>query len=183
LIKHHSFDAVIFEDYDKGLITEHLIKAVTQAFSMTGVPVCVDPKKRNFSSYHGVDLFKPNLKEIKEGLKIQVDPKNPDSLREADQKLREVLDHRISLITLSEEGVFVSDSNTQSKIPAHLRTITDVSGAGDTVISVATLCMAAGLDKEVMAEWSNLAGGLTCEKVGVVPVDKDQLIQEILRIS
>lgn len=183
LMNQEEFDAVIFEDYDKGLITEELIAEITQQCFGKKIPVAVDPKKRNFVHYKGVDLFKPNLKEIKEGLKIQVNPKDRESLRSADQLLRKVLNHKASLITLSEEGVYVSDSISDNKITAHHRNITDVSGAGDTVISVATLCLAAGISKDALAAFSNLAGGLACEKVGVVPVDKQQLLAEILRLS
>jgi bifunctional ADP-heptose synthase (sugar kinase/adenylyltransferase) len=88
------------------------------------------------------------------------------------------LGNEITFVTLSEHGVFIKDSKTQHLIPAHLRNITDVSGAGDTVISVATLCLTAGLSIHSIASISNLAGGLVCEISGVVSIDPLKLISE-----
>jgi bifunctional ADP-heptose synthase (sugar kinase/adenylyltransferase) len=78
--------------------------------------------------------------------------------------------------------VFIKKNNAQHYIAAHVRNIADVSGAGDTVISVATLCLVAGASLEMIAEISNIAGGLVCEKSGVVSIDRDQLLQETERL-
>ena len=176
------FDAVIFEDYDKGFLSERIIAELVAMCKSAGIKTAVDPKKRNFRYYRNVTLFKPNLKEIKEGLNIAVSGSNIASLEQADQELRKALQHENTLLTLSENGVYYSSNGISGKHEAHFRQIVDVSGAGDTVISVATLCMAAGLSMEQTAQWSNIAGGLACERVGVVPVNRGQLREEIVRL-
>ncbi len=174
-------DALVFEDYDKGVIDEELIEFAVQKCKENNIPVSVDPKKRNFLAYKEVDLFKPNLKEIKEGLNIDIIPGDLESLKKASQQLRKVLSHKMTLLTLSEYGMFY-DGNTSDIIPAHRREIADVSGAGDTVISIATCCLALDLPESLLAELSNLGGGLVCEHVGVVPIEKDTLLEEAIHI-
>ena len=172
-------DALIFEDYNKGVLTHRVITELISYAKEKGVKTTVDPKKDNFLSYRGVNLFKPNLKEIKEGLDVNIDVVNhPNSLVDGAKKLRETLDHELTLITLSEHGVFIENGSTWKIIPAHLREITDVSGAGDTVIAVATLCLIAGLTPTEIASIANLSGGLVCEHSGVVSVDKAALLNE-----
>jgi len=144
------------------------------------IPTTVDPKKRNFLDYKNVTLFKPNLKELKEGLNIEIDAKKISEIKKAIQLLNKNLNSLITLITLSENGIYSYSKNQQLHIPAHIRTIADVSGAGDTVISVAALCLALKQDEETIAKIANLAGGLVCEKVGVVPIDKKILLSESL---
>ena len=180
LLDSHSFDAIVFEDYDKGVISEELISFVVREAELRRIPVAADPKKRNFRFYRNIDLFKPNLKEVEGGLKVDVNPKSESSLTAAHKGLRALLNHKISLITLSESGIFAGSGQQHFMIPAQVRTINDVSGAGDTVISIAVLCLAAGTDVETMAWLSNLAGGSVCEKVGVVPVDAQQLETEAI---
>ena len=180
LLETGNFKAVIFEDYDKGLISESLIKTVVEYCNKNEIVVTADPKKRNFLAYNGVDLFKPNLKEIREGLKILVDPSSDESLKLADNQLRFSLNHRYSLITLSEHGLVYSNGQEFARIPAEEIHIADVSGAGDTVISIATLCLAAGIDMKSAAQISNLAGASVCERVGVVPVDATELFDKAL---
>lgn len=176
ILRSDRFDVIIFEDYDKGLISQYLIELVVSLAKELNILVAVDPKKRNFLSYKNVDLFKPNLKEIKEGLKMVVDPKSLDSLIAADSKLREELNHTWSLITLSEYGMFASNGNEFSQTPSRPIIISDVSGAGDTVISTAALCLAAGADIETSSFLANLAGASVCEKPGVVSVDATFLL-------
>lgn len=169
---------IIFEDYDKGVITPALIDKITALAKKHNVPTVVDPKKRNFSAYRNVTLFKPNLKELKEGVGADISAKDMDSLRKTVEVLRKKQDIDIALITLSEHGVYVNSDTEKKLIPAHIRNISDVSGAGDTVVSVAALCCAVGLSPEYTAILSNLAGGQVCEKTGVVPVNKEQLLEE-----
>ena len=179
IIADHRIDAIIFEDYDKGLITEELIDKTVKLSKEMGIITVVDPKKRNFHAYKGVQLFKPNLKELKEGLKIEVDPLNIEQVEQAVNRLKKQLGAKTVMLTLSEHGVYVSSENGNNHILAHKRTIADVSGAGDTVIATAALCLAAGLNEFKTAEIANLAGGLVCEHVGVVPIDKARLLREI----
>ncbi len=169
---------VIFEDYDKGVITPKIIKAVVALAKSKGIPTVVDPKKRNFLHYDGVTLFKPNLKELREGLKVEVDAHDQSSVNQAVEQVKKKLNVEGVMLTLSEHGVFIDYQNQTLKLEAHKRAIADVSGAGDTVISVAALCVALQLAPEKIAGLSNLGGGLVCQQVGVVPVDRDELLHE-----
>ncbi|MDB4534729.1 bifunctional ADP-heptose synthase [Vicingaceae bacterium] len=180
LIDNQKIDVVIFQDYDKGVITESLIEQIISICNTKNIPTAVDPKKRNFGSYKNATLFKPNLKELKEGLNIDVDPSKSKDVEAAIDQLNSEQKNKINFITLSEYGVLIKDDSTKKQIPAHIRSIADVSGAGDTVISVASLCLALNQDISIIAEIANLAGGLVCESVGVVPVDKDQLLSEAI---
>lgn len=171
-------DVVIFEDYDKGVITPSLIEQIVAEANKLGKKVAVDPKKRNFLNYNGVDLFKPNLKELREGFKKDVDPADKASFETAIKELMSNMNLKNIMVTLSERGVMISDGEQFDYIPAHIRKIADVSGAGDTVISVASLCLALGLSNKEIAGIANLAGGLVCEEIGVVPVKKELLQKE-----
>ncbi|HYH56698.1 MAG TPA: bifunctional ADP-heptose synthase [Anseongella sp.] len=181
MLRERAVSVIIFEDYDKGVITPELIRQVTGWARERNIPVVVDPKKRNFLEYRNCTLFKPNLKELREGLKTELDIKDPAAILRAAQTLREKLDAELVMVTLSEAGILITGDEGQTVIPAHVRKINDVSGAGDTVVSVAALGLAAGLPPISFTELANLAGGLVCEKVGVVPVDKEQLLAEVLK--
>ena len=174
---------VVLEDYNKGVLTERVIQGVIDEAKKHGVPVAVDPKKKNFFAYRGVDLFKPNVKELREGLKIDLRGGDIPGVRNAVAQLEERMDNKASLITLSEHGVYVHAVSEEHILPAHQRKIVDVSGAGDSVIAVAALCLAQGLPWRVLAGWANLAGGLVCEHVGVVPVDRAMLLAEAERLA
>lgn len=169
---------LIFEDYNKGVLTASVIAKVIALCKQYKVLTTVDPKRKNFFAYHGVDIFKPNLKEVKEGLNILFEEVSVDTLNEVHRKLQEQLQHNISFITLSEKGVFYQDDNSSRIIPSHLRNIADVSGAGDTVIAVASLIYAATGRVDLMAEVANIAGGLVCEEVGTAAINRDRLLQE-----
>jgi len=183
LIKSMNISVIIFEDYDKGVIKQDLIESIVSVANEKKIPVVVDPKKRNFLAYKNVQLFKPNVKELKEGLKVEFDHYNHSSLIDAANKLKSTLNADMVMITLSEQGILLLN-NEQAKIsPAHIRSISDVSGAGDTVISVAALGLAAGMTPIEFSELANLAGGLVCEKVGVVPIDKNELLNEAILLE
>ena len=175
ILDQQKIDVVIFEDYDKGVITSRLIREVVSKANEKGIPTTVDPKKRNFLSFENVTLFKPNLKEIREGLNIGINPESESDLKHAFYSLQKRLNCQYALITLSEHGMYISGSDHHAIIPAHVRNIADVSGAGDTVISVASLCLACDTDVVFATQMANLAGGLVCEKVGVVPINSNQL--------
>lgn len=169
---------VIFEDYNKGVLTESLIHSIIAICKAQGIVTAVDPKRKNFFAYKEADIFKPNLKEVKEGLNLLLEDVNQVELNNIHQQLHKVLNHKISLITLSEKGVFIADERTCRIIPSHMRNITDVSGAGDTVIAVAALVYAATKDVLLAASVANLAGGLVCEEVGTVAINAVKLLQE-----
>jgi D-glycero-beta-D-manno-heptose-7-phosphate kinase len=182
LIDQQKPDVVVFEDYDKGVLNEALIKKIVTVCKSKNIPTAVDPKKKNFTAYHGVSLFKPNLAELKSGLKIDIDKTDGTQLKKVTQEFQEQQEIEMLMVTLSEAGVFYNKGNDSAIIPAHIRNISDVSGAGDTVISVASLCLALHLKPSIIAALANLAGGLVCEKVGVVPIDKLQLQDEAIHL-
>jgi rfaE bifunctional protein kinase chain/domain len=173
---------VIFEDYDKGVITESLIKSVTNKANQLGIPTVVDPKKRNFNYYNNVTLFKPNLKELREGINTHFSLQNKTEFEQICQNLMLKMNIKYLFVTLSENGVMITNGREFNYVPAHLRKIADVSGAGDTVISVASLCLALNMSMEQVAVISNLAGGLVCEEVGVIPINIEKLSAEYFEL-
>jgi rfaE bifunctional protein kinase chain/domain len=184
VLEQEEIHAIIFQDYNKGILTAGMITGISEKAREMNIPMAVDPKRKNFTAYKHVALFKPNLKELREGLNRDLDSEIKGDLEAAVSTLHKEQDIRIIMTTLSEAGVFVSSKDsgnkiTQRVIPAHVRSIADVSGAGDTVISVAALCLAAGLDPFDIAAVANLAGGIVCEEVGVVPIDREKLLTEV----
>ena len=131
-------------------------------------------------------MFKPNLKELQEATNSHFEKKDIQSLKLTVEKLQKQLNVKKIFTTLSEQGVFISENSNGDfnsvLIPAHIRSIADVSGAGDTVISVASLCLALNADNKILAELSNLAGGLVCEELGVIPINKEKLLKETIKI-
>lgn len=169
---------VILEDYNKGVLTRNVIHEVIRLCKDYGVLTAVDPKRKNFFEYKGVDIFKPNLKEVKEGLNLLLEEVDKKALENIHFALHELLEHRISFITLSEKGVFFQEECKNALIPSHLRNIADVSGAGDTVIAVAALVYAASKNIYLTAEIANIAGGLVCETVGTASIQREMLLHE-----
>lgn len=183
IIESKKIDVIIFEDYDKGVLNEAVIEGIVSFANKHKIPTSVDPKKKNFLAYKNVSLFKPNLHELKSGLKIDLEQADAARINTAVLPFREKNKIDTIIVTLSEAGVFYCNDGKSEIIPAHIRNISDVSGAGDTVISVASLCLALGLTPYFTAALANLAGGLVCEKVGVVPIDKQQLLVEAAGLS
>jgi len=173
---------IILEDYNKGVLTPKVIAAVIAHCNEKGIPTAVDPKQKNFLAYQGCTIFKPNLKEVKEGLKIEIPSINTANLTSVHEALKANLQHAISFITLSEHGVYFGNEATHKLIPTHIRNIADVSGAGDTVIAVASLTYASTKNMELAAELANIAGGLVCELVGTAPIDKKTLEAEVKKL-
>jgi D-glycero-beta-D-manno-heptose-7-phosphate kinase len=182
LMSKFKIDAVIFEDYDKGVITPTIISKTLALAKEKGILVTADPKKRNFCNYNGIDLFTPNLKEVADGLRIDNPRGNLTAIEKAATELQEAQNIGCLLVTLAEMGIYFRCETMGSLVPAEIRDIADVSGAGDTVISVATTCMVAGAGPEITTIVANLAGGLVCEKVGVVPINKKLLLKETLEL-
>ena len=175
-------DMVILEDYNKGVLTENVIKKIIALCKQHQILTAVDPKRKNFFAYQGVDIFKPNLKEVKDGLNTTREEINISVLKDMHLLLQAKLNHRISLITLSEKGVFYEQDNDAAIIPTHIRSIADVSGAGDTVIAIAALVFAVTGDAKLMAEMANIAGGLVCEEVGTVAISKAKFFDECIKL-
>ena len=183
IINHDKIDVIIFEDYNKGLINTKLISKVVELSKSKNIPTCVDPKKKNFNSYKGVSLFKPNIKELREGIKLDNYVENINEIQRAVSSYRVKQKIETVLVTLAEKGVITNSRKVKEHLPAHIRSIADVSGAGDTVISVASLCRALECSDILTAAISNLSGGLVCEQIGVVPVNKEQLLEEALKLE
>ena len=173
-------DILIFEDYNKGLLSELIIEKIITHCKHVGVFVAVDPKQKHFFSYQNVDLFKPNLKEVKDALNIEINNINLSVLKQVHSQLQQKLNHQTTLITLSEKGVFSQKDKESYLFPAHIRKIADVSGAGDTVIAVASILLFLSKNISFAAQVSNLAGGLVCEEPGVDRINKEKLIKETL---
>lgn len=177
IIQSNKIDVILFQDYNKGVLSQEVINQLSSFAKKQNIKTSVDPKDKNFWSFKDVSLFKPNLSEIKAQLPFDIGYDIKD-LDKADAFIRNKLNHNISLITLSEHGVYVSDGKNSVICPTQARSIVDVCGAGDTVISIASLSICKDIDLENIGLLSNLAGGQVCEKVGVVPVNKDQLKTE-----
>ena len=179
-IDNHKIDGIIFEDYDKGLLNEDIINKIVAIAKKNNIITTVDPKKQNFFNYKNISVFKPNLKELNEGLKIELNATDFEQIHQAAQSFCQKQGINTLIITLSEHGILVSEKNKFTIIPAEKRDIADVSGAGDTVISTLTTFYATGMPITDAARLANLAGGMVCEKVGVVPIDHNQLLDEAL---
>lgn len=174
-------DVIILQDYNKGVLTPLVIEGVIASANKKGIPTIVDPKKQNFSSYKNCTIFKPNLAEIKAGMNIDFDADNVDEIESASTELRNKLNAKGILLTLSERGIAINSEERFKHTPAFKRNIIDVSGAGDTVISVASLCLATNMDLVDLSVLSTLAGGIVCEEVGVVPINKEKLLTEAIK--
>mgnify|MGYP006075507125 CR=1 FL=1 len=175
-------DVLILQDYNKGLLSPTLITKVIQLCKEHNVPTVVDPKFNNFFEYQGVTLFKPNKKELTQAENI-TEKLGLEQIKNVASIVREKLGAERVMTTLSEDGILIDTAEETVHKPAHPRKIVDVSGAGDSVLSVAALCVAAGVSNELTAALSNLAGGIVCEQVGVVPIDKDVLFREASELT
>ena len=171
-------DVIIFEDYDKGVLNDSLIQAVISMAKENNIPTVVDPKRKNFFAYKGATLFKPNLHELRDGLGLMPTDFDADHLADTVRKFKVSQEFTGVFVTLSERGVYIDFENDQQLIPAHIRQISDVSGAGDTVISIAACVLALGGSTEQIASLANLGGGLVCESLGVVPINLALLRKE-----
>ena len=171
-------DVIIFEDYDKGVLNDYLIQSVISMAKEDNIPTVVDPKRKNFFAYKGATLFKPNLHELRDGLGLMPMDFDVDHLAETVRKFKVSQEFTGVFVTLSERGVYIDFENDQQLIPAHIRQISDVSGAGDTVISIAACVLALGGSTEQIASLANLGGGLVCESLGVVPINLALLSKE-----
>ncbi|MFL2574657.1 MAG: bifunctional heptose 7-phosphate kinase/heptose 1-phosphate adenyltransferase [Flavobacteriales bacterium] len=178
----HNIDAIILQDYNKGVLTETIIEKIISLANSKNIPTVVDPKKQNFLSYKQCTLFKPNLKEINEGLNTNPDINNFSEIEEATSKLRNIISAKAILLTLSNKGIFLNTRSGSKIKESTTSNVIDVSGAGDTVVSVAAMCLACNIDFEELAILSNIAGGIVCEKVGVVPITNKELLDRAKKL-
>lgn len=170
--------AIVLQDYEKGYFNPHNIPSILSLCEQYKVPVAVDPKKDQFWLFQGVDLFKPNLKELSEALGRKISLEG-DDLRTACQEARDRLGCRILMVTLGDQGVAVLDEHGFFRQEGHPRNVVDVCGAGDSVIAAAACALALGLGSEDMAALANLCGGLACERSGTHPVTLAQIHESL----
>jgi D-glycero-beta-D-manno-heptose-7-phosphate kinase len=176
-----NIDVIILQDYNKGVLTSEVIEGVIRSANKKGIVTIVDPKKQNFNSYKNCTIFKPNLAEIKAGMNIDFNADNVSEIEKASTELRILLNAKAILLTLSERGICINSADGFKHTPAFKRDIIDVSGAGDTVIAVASLCLASGIKYTDLSVLSTLAGGIVCEEVGVMPINKEKLLSEAIK--
>ncbi len=173
-----SIDAVVLEDYNKGLLSTTLIKRIIASAKTKGVPVLVDPKHLNFFTYKESTLFKPNLSEMATSLGMVLQNNN-EAVEEGCRQLQEKIQAETIIVTRSDKGMTIFDG-TFTHIPATSLEVADVSGAGDTVIGVLALGLAAGTDIVTNAIIANLAAATVCQEVGAVPVRPEKLLKACL---
>lgn len=170
--------AIIFEDYDKGVISQELISKIMLHANTNNIPVFVDPKLNNFFLYKGTTLFKPNKKEAAEALQVNIN--NLDDVKEAGKKLIQRLECQNVLITLGSKGMMLINKNNDTiHIPAKAKRVADVSGAGDTVIATLTAAFCGGACMETAAELANYASGIAVVEPGIVAIKKETLLSKI----
>lgn len=163
----HEADALVLEDYNKGVLTPSLIRPAIDAARARGIPIVVDPKYQNFFSFKGATLFKPNRRELADALGAAVDLAEPRALHEA--VTRTGVDYL--LLTLGAEGMLlVGEGGTRQQIASQAREVFDMSGAGDTVTAWAAAALAGGASMLDAAMVANLAAGIEVSKAGVATV-------------
>tara|TARA_B100001250_G_scaffold184974_1_gene159079 strand:- start:2427 stop:3404 length:978 start_codon:yes stop_codon:yes gene_type:complete len=165
-------DAIIIEDYNKGLLVKNCIVAILDIAAKHNLPVYVDPKRDNFFIYNKIRLFKPNMFEFDSMINLDKQNKN---FEELGKQLREKIDAEILMVTRGEEGVTLFTDNNVQTIGTKARKVHDVSGAGDTAISTFVLSDLSGASIQESAMISNYAAGRVCEEVGVVPISLEMI--------
>jgi rfaE bifunctional protein kinase chain/domain len=167
-------DALVFEDYNKGVLTPLVIApAMTQA-KARNIPVVVDPKYKNFFAYGGATIFKPNRRELESALGAAVDIEHPEALPEALKRLG--VEH--ILLTLGEEGMaLIAADGEVGRVPTTAREVYDVVGAGDTVTAYLATMLAAGATPAEAAVIANFAAGVEVGKLGAATVTVDEVIE------
>lgn len=173
-LRNGSVDLLLLQDYNKGVLTPNTIERILSLGNRYAIDSVVDPKKANFWSYVECGLFKPNLREIQQQCDFPVEA-TLASLDLAATRIFEQLDCGAVMITLSEHGIYIHDKTTSAIYPTDARKVRDVSGAGDTVISVAACGLAAGMELGDIAKLANRAGAQVIAKSGVVAVDASLL--------
>ncbi|MCB9218523.1 MAG: bifunctional hydroxymethylpyrimidine kinase/phosphomethylpyrimidine kinase [Ignavibacteriales bacterium] len=177
--KINDIDAIILQDYNKGVLTENLIDEIIKLGNEDHKIISVDPKFINFKKYTNTTIFKPNRKETEDILGIRIN--TDEEISFAGNELLKILKPKYVLLTLGEKGLALfGNGDKEIRIPTKARKVSDVSGAGDTVISTITYALTAGAKIEEAAYIANYAAGLVCEEVGIVPIDRKKLFITLL---
>ena len=174
-----SLDAIVLEDYNKGVISRELIHEVISLARQNGTVVTVDPKFNNFFEYQNVTVFKPNRKESEEALGRRL-----TDVQEVEAAGRDILDRLKAenvLLTLGEQGMSLFEkSGAVTHVSTQAMHVSDVSGAGDTVISTLTMALVSGATIREASSLANYAGGVVCGEVGIVPIQKEALAHAVM---
>ena len=174
-----SIDGIIIEDYNKGVVTKELIRTIIELANKHSKIITIDPKFNHFFDYRNVTVFKPNKKETEEALGRKL--KSEEDVIAAGKSLLEKLHAENILLTRSEKGMSLFERNgAVTHIPTFARTVADVSGAGDTVIATLTTMLASGAAIGEAALLANIAGGIVCGEVGIIPIEPDVLRRTVL---
>ncbi|MGA9120631.1 MAG: D-glycero-beta-D-manno-heptose-7-phosphate kinase [Bacteroidota bacterium] len=175
----HEIDAIIIEDYNKGVVTTELIRQLIEVARKYKKIITVDPKFNNFLEYKNVTLFKPNRREAEEVLGGRLN--TTEEVVRAGKKLLELLNAENVLLTRGELGMSLFEAQGDVlHIPSIAKNVQDVSGAGDTVISTLTLALAAGADIREACVLANHAGGVVVGSIGIVPINPEELLQVVV---
>lgn len=175
-------DVVLFQDYNKGVLTKRVIREVIEKCNELNIPTLVDPKLKNYWEYKNVSLFKPNLKELYNNSDSEISSTDLQSISLEIKKQRLQLNAKEIIVTLSENGVYFQNDNIEFHLPVFIKDIEDVSGAGDCVIAILALVYKSKLNKQEIVSLANLCGGLACEKVGVARLEKTEVIKQAIRL-
>lgn len=171
IVANEKVDVIIVQDYNKGVLTKYFIKQILLHATKHEIPIAVDPKEKNFLEYQAIDLFKPNLREFSEAIGYRINPKSIDSLRSGAEELRRKNRFKNLMVTLGSNGIFCFLKDGTSFIaPAKTIKAADVSGAGDTVISIAAMAFRQKMDFRDIAKLCNTGAAAVCKKIGVAPV-------------
>jgi len=166
--------AVVISDYSKGIISERLLQGIREVTAGRDIIVCIDPKQNDFSLYQGFDVITPNHHEAGRALGMEIACE--DDLIKSGESLLERFGFKAVLITKGEEGMSLFENGGGiTHIPTVAREVFDVTGAGDTVIGVFALCMAAGATFKEAAVLANHAAGIVVGKVGTATVSQEEL--------
>lgn len=170
------YDAIIISDYAKGVISKDLIEACVKRSK--SIPINVDPKEKNFSMYEGVTTITPNLKELSQGIGVHID--NESDINRAAKIVLDNLKCKVVLVTRGADGMSIyKDKSNPVHIPTFAKKVFDVTGAGDTVISVYTLALVTGASEIESAYIANSAAGYVVGQIGAVSISYNDLIKEI----
>jgi rfaE bifunctional protein kinase chain/domain len=177
-----SLDAIIIEDYNKGVVAKSLIEQLVDLGEKHKKIITADPKFDNFFEYRGTTVFKPNSKELEAAMGVKLVDDN--AVEEVGKRLMKRVKAKNVLLTRGEKGMTLfEERGATTHIPAKTRKVADVSGAGDTVISTITVALASGATVMEATSLANYAGGVVCGEVGIVPITRDALLSAVLTDS
>jgi len=175
-------DFLILQDYNKGLLDQHMIQKILKEAKRYQKPVMVDPKEKNFTKYQGIKLIKPNLKEAEKLLKQKIELTNKN-LKKACLKIQKKIKSDWIILTLGKHGLCIFFEGELYREHALPKKTPDVTGAGDNVICMSSLAIFHKISIQTIAELSNMSGRLACDKIGTNPINYYELITKLKKIT